>query len=212
MKSLQESLFDRDLVKKDVEIDFDTVLNMLFDFGRKKDKLFDKTGVSYLEGGQSIYIKRSISAPETGNMFPTGNTVCFELDLGLTNIYDHNYKLVPGINPPLLKFNNGPLTRNLKSDDVWKFSVSDGYTTKRLIDKKLNLEKIEYGNRAVSIFAYTASSDNLAKMFKLYDSMVNYFCSDEFKKILQDYVDRFKFKHAIPGVVLDILMKKLIMK
>ena len=58
MKSLQESLFGGDLVKKDVDIDFDTLLNMLFEFGRKKKKLFDKAEVIYHEGRQSIFIKK----------------------------------------------------------------------------------------------------------------------------------------------------------
>jgi len=54
MKSLQESLFDDNLVSKSVDIDIEQLKEMLFDFGYKMFKKNDN--IDYREGKSSIYI------------------------------------------------------------------------------------------------------------------------------------------------------------
>lgn len=206
MKSLQESLFNKDLIKRGVEINFDTLLNMLFDFGKKKKRMFDKMEIDYHEGKQSIFIRRFIDDSKRKD------AVCFELVLGVYNTYIDK-KLSPAFNIPVLKakdsfklekpslYNTYKVYNTYKE---WMYSSSDLVGVYRTLKKKNDFIKDD------SPFEITVNQDNIAELFTLYDKIVEYFCSDGFKKILQGYVDKFEFKHAIPGIVLDILMKKLV--
>ena len=204
MKPLIESLFDKDLVKKEASVDFETLRDMLFDFGRKRKNLFDKIGGDYHMGRQTIYFRRYIDTPGGKN------SVCFELEIGVTNIYDTNKKLSPGFICPKLK-SVGKMNiftdNNYDDNSNWNYSSSNIYSTLRLLGKK----DISYYEDS-SLSSIKANVNNISKTFELYDKMVNYFCSNDFKKELQNYVNKFEFKHAIPGIVMDILMKKLITK
>ncbi len=194
---MNESLFDRDLVEKGVEIDFDTLRNMLFDFGRQKIKLFNKAGVIYHEGEQNIYIKRFIDSSKNKE------AICFELRFGVTNLYNSKGE----------KTHIAFYIPELKSYDMiqgalqgwWRYSSTDSNTISRALSKKTNKEYIN----GIEIIA---NSQSVGKVFALYDKMVEYFCSDEFKEILQDCVNKFESKQVIPGLILDTLMKKLINK
>lgn len=194
MKSLQESLFDKDLVEKGVLIDFETLRDMLFTFGHKKAKLFDKSGVIYHEGKMSIYLKRFVGV---------NNCLCFELEFGVTNLFDKG----TGFNIPTLKTYDRWNNVESWGPGTWKPSRTDVNATRRVIDKKIDLEN--YDN---SISTITATDNNISKIFKLYEGMINEFCSKEFKKKLVYYEDVYKEKKSVPGLILDILMKQLIEK
>ena len=202
MKSLQESLFDKDLTKKDVEINFDTLRDMLFDFGKERKRLFDKSEVVYHEGRQSIFIKRFIDDSRRKE------AVCFELEFGVTNVYNNDKKMVAAFNTPVLK-EADKMAGYSGYEYQWKYSQTAPNTTSRLIEKEFNFkskEELQYTSTII------ASNDNITGIFKLYDGMVEYFCSEEFKKILQRYVNDWEGRLAIPGIILDELMKKLIKK
>lgn len=193
MKSLQESLFDKDLVKKDVDIDFDTLLNMLFEFGRKKKKLFDKVEVIYHEGRQSIFIKKFLGV---GN----SDDACFELQFGVTNHFPNGV----AFNVPTMVLHDRWGGNYVKG---WASSRTDVNVTRRKIDKVVELE-----NNNNSIATIEATNDNITKVFDLYDGIIEGFCSTWFEKDLKHYIDQYSEKKAIPGLILDILMKKLIDK
>ena len=203
MKSLQESLFDsktqmteslfdKDLVEKGVSINFETLRDMLFNFGRKKTKLFDKSGVVYHEGRQAVFIKKFIGEDDQ---------VCFELELGVTNTYPEG----SAFNVPVMVVHDrwmGSATWN-----SWKSSRTDVNATRRKIDSTI---KLENNNKLTSTIE--ATNANIGKVFDLYDNIVERFCSTEFEKELKKYIDQYSEKKVIPGLILDILMKKLIAK
>ena len=190
MKSLQESLFDSDLVEKGVSVDFETLCDMLFSFGRKKAKFFDKTRVVYHEGRQAIFIKKFLGEYDE---------VCFELQFGVTNMYPKG----TAFNVPAMVAHDrwlGDASRN-----GWKTSQTDVNATKRKINSIIKLE-----NNGTSTIE--ATDVNIGKVFDLYDNIIKRFCSTEFEKELKKYIDQYSEKKAIPGLILDILMKKLITK
>ena len=191
MKPLIESLFDKDLVKKEVSVDFETLRNMLFDFGRRKVKFFDKTGVVYYEGGHTIFFKKFLGER---------SEVCFELKLSVTNVY-----------PDSAVFNVPEIVVYDNSFDVswnnWKSSRTDVNATGRTIDSTIKLEK--NGKLASAI---EATNNNIGKVFDLYNSIIEKFCSTEFEKELKKYINLYSEKKVIPGLILDKLMKKLITK
>ena len=192
MKSLQESLFDGDLVKKGVSIDFETLLDMLFDFGRKKKKLFDKTGVIYHEGRQVIFIKKFLGKDDE---------ICFELQFGITNLHPNSV----AFNVPVMEVHDwrgGDVSQN-----GWKSSRTDVNATRRIIDKTIKLENNDEFTSTIEV-----TNNNITKVFDLYDGIIEDFCSSEFEKELKKYIDQYSGKKAIPGLILDILMKKLITK
>ena len=188
MKSLQESLFDGDLVEKGVSVDFETLCDMLFSFGRKKAKFFDKTRVVYHEGRQAIFIKKFLGEYDE---------VCFELQFGVTNMYPKG----TAFNVPAM------IADDASGNHVsgWKLSQTDVNATKRKINSIIKLE-----NNGTSTIE--ATDVNIGKVFDLYNNMVERFCSTEFEKELKKYIDQYSGKKAIPGLILDILMKKLIVK
>ena len=189
MKSLQESLFDSDLVEKGVKIDFDTLRDMLFSFGEKKTKFFDKAAVVYHEGRQTIFIKKFL-----GN----NDEICFELQFGVTNVHPNS----AAFNVPVMMVHDR-WGGNYVSG--WKTSQTDVNATKRKINSIIKLE-----NNGTSTIE--ATDVNIGKVFDLYNNMVERFCSTEFEKELKKYIDQYSGKKAIPGLILDILMKKLIVK
>ena len=190
MKSLQESLFDDDLVEKGVSVDFETLRDMIFSFGRKKAKFFDKTGVVYHEGRQAIYIKKFLGEYDE---------VCFELEFGVTNMYPEG----TAFNVPVMMVDDA--SGNHVSG--WKLSQTDVYATRRKIDSTIKLENNDKLTSTIE-----ATDNNIDKVFDLYNNMVESFCSTEFEKELKKYIDQYSEKKAIPGLILDILMKKLITK
>ena len=193
MKSLQESLFDGDLVEKGVSVDFETLRDMLFGFGRRKAKFFDKTGVVYHEGRQAIFIKKFLGDDDE---------VCFELEFGVTNMYPEG----TAFNVPVMVAHDrwlGDASRN-----GWKTSRTDVNATRRKIDSTIKLE-----NNDKLISTIEATDNNIDKVFDLYNDMIERFCSTEFEKELKHYIDQYnKNRKTIPGLILDILMKKLIAK
>lgn len=192
MKSLQESLFDGDLVEKGVSVDFETLRDMLFSFGRKKAKFFDKTGVVYHEGRQAIFIKKFLGE---------NDGICFELEFGVTNMYPKG----TAFNVPVMVVHDrwmGDMGRN-----SWKSSRTDVNATKRKIDSTIKLENNDKLTSTIE-----ATDNNIGKVFDLYNSIIEKFCSTEFEKELKKYIDQYSEKKAIPGLILDILMKKLITK
>lgn len=218
MKSLQESLFDlniqiteslfdNDLVEKGVSIDFETLRDMLFNFGRKRTRLFNKCGVDYREGIQSIYIKKSFSDTDD---YEVDDAVYFELEFCVTNVYidtKDGEKLTPAFNVPQLKV--APTYNNLNK---WKSSKSDYAATVRAIDKKYDFRKEDTGIVTHTTTLKVTNNDNVRDIFNMLDGMVKYFCSDDFDKVVEDYIKKFKHQHEIPGLIMDILMKKLINK
>lgn len=198
MKSLQESLFDKDLVEKGVPIDFETLRDMLFTFGRKKAKFFDRNDVIYYEGRKSIFLKKFVG---------DNDGLCFELEFGVTNLFNEG----AGFNVPTLKTHDrwgGDYSNNIVA---WKSSRTDVNATRRVIDKKVELE-VELEDNYHSISTIEATDNNISKVFELYEGMINEFCSKEFEKKLIHYRSTYEEKKAIPGLILDILMKKLITK
>ena len=189
MKSLQESLFDGDLVEKGVKIDFDTLQDMLFSFGRKKAKFFDKAAVIYHEGRQTIFIKKFL-----GN----NDEICFELQFGVTNVHPDS----AAFNVPMMVVHDRWEGAYV---DGWKTSRTDVNATKREIDRVIKLENNDKLTSTIE-----ATDNNISKVFNLYDGMLREFCSPQFKKELENYMDRYSEKKVIPGLILDMLMKKLI--
>ena len=194
MKSLQESLFDKDLVEKGVKVDFETLRDMLFTFGRKKAKMFDKAGVIYHEGRMSMYVK---------NFVGENDCLCFELEFGVTNLFNEGV----GFYVPVLRTHDRWESSTSWGKGTWKGSRTEVNTTRRVIDKK-----VEFENNYNSISTIEATDVNIPKVFELYEGMINAFCSDWFKKKLVHYEETYKEKQAIPGLILDILMKQLIEK
>lgn len=195
MKSLQESLFDKDLVEKGVSIDFETLRDMLFTFGRKKAKLFDRNDVIYHEGRLSIFLKKFVGE---------NDSLCFELEFGVTSLFNEG----TGFNVPTLKAHDRWGTTGYPGGlEAWKSSRTDTNITRRVIDKKVELEDNHH-----SISTIEATDNNIGKVFELYEEMINEFCSKEFEKKLIHYRSTYEEKKAIPGLILDILMKKLINK
>ena len=192
MKSLQESLFDKNLIDKGVPIDFEVLRDMLFTFGRKKAKLFDKSGIVYHEGKMSIYLKKFVGV---------NDYLCFELAFGVTNLFGEG----AGFNVPILNVHDRWESLDSWGDGTWKPSRTDVNATRRVIDEKIDLENADH-----SISTIAATDNNINKVFELYEGMINEFCSKEFEKNLIHYEDVYKKKKAIPGLILDILMKKLI--
>ncbi len=196
---ITESLFDNDLVKKDVDIDFDTLLNMLFDFGKKHKKLFDKIGAVYLVEKQSMCIAREFSSPDGKGK------IGFELYLEVTNVYknfEDEFKLVPGFQAPRL------IVRGVNSD--WKYSSADYYTTlKNMRKKHIFTEDDERVRNMSSLIAY---AQDYKEVFSIYDKMIEYFCSDEFRKMCEKYINMFESKKCIPGLMVDKMMKEIISK
>lgn len=210
MKSLQESLFDsktqtmeslfdNDLVEKDVDIDFDTLLNMLFDFGKKHKKLFDKIGATYWVTRQSIFIDRKFSSPDGKG------EIIFEFQMGITNVYKYfedKFKLTPGFQAPRL------IVSGKNSD--WKTSDSDYYTTLRSIHKKhIFTWDDESVRNTSSLIAY---AQDYKEVFSMYDKMIEYFCSDRFGDMCKKYINMFESKKCIPGLMVDKMMKEIISK
>jgi len=192
MKSLQESLFDKDIVEKGVSIDFETLRDMLFNFGRKKAKLFDKTGVIFFEGRQAIFIKRFLG--EDGG-------ICFELELSVTNMYPEG----AAFNVPVMVVHDRWNVNHLRNS--WKSSRTDVNATRRKIDSTIKLENNDKFTSTIE-----ATDNNISKVFDLYNSIIEKFCSTKFEKELKKYIDQYSENKAIPGLILDILMKKLIAK
>lgn len=195
MKSLQESLFDKDLVEKGVPIDFEALRDMLFDFGRRKAKLFDNAGVIYHEGKMSIYIKKFLGE---------NDKVCFELEFGVTNVYPSG----TAFNIPQLRAHDrfmGSQTWN-----SWKSSKADINATSRQMIKKLPELADEWAFR--HCVEFRATDKSIPIMFDLYDRIIEQFCSKEFEKDLIKFTQKFEDKHEIPGIIMDILMKRLITK
>lgn len=197
MKSLSESLFDDDLVKKDVSIDFNTLKDMLFYFGRKRARLFDKEGVIYHEGRQSIYIKKFLGE---------NDCLCFELELGVTNAYPEG----TAFESPQLRVHDRWSGSALFSTNTWRTSDSDINATSHQIIKSIpNLkDQLSFMHWA----GFCATEKSISVIFDLYERMINHFCSEEFEKDLIKYMTQYESKREIPGLILDILMKKLIGK
>jgi len=212
MKSLQESLFDQDLIEKGVPIDFETLRNMLFRFGRRHANYFDKNEVIYHEGKMSIFIKKFLEE---------NDSACFELEFGVTDVYlgaerDETAKRFHGIDKvtsfsvPILRFHDrwGSITFASQDLSAWKSSKSDINATIRQLRKKIDVEELgQYHYVTIA-----ATEESVVKVFDLYDKMIQRFCSKDFDKKLKKYVDNFKSKQEIPGLIMDILMKELITK
>ena len=210
MKSLQESLFDsniqiteslfdNDLVEKGVSIDFETLRDMLFNFGRRKARFFDRAGMIYHEGKQSIYIKKFLGV---------NDEVCFELEFGITKLYSNDDPDGVSFNIPIMRVHDRWGEAYIHNrPDAWKTSQTDIYDTRRKINSVI---KLENGYKYTATIE--ATSVNIDKVFDLYDNIIEKFCSTEFEKELKKYIDQYSKKKAIPGLILDILMKKLIAK
>jgi hypothetical protein len=196
MKSLQESLFDKDLVERDVPVDFDTLRDMLFGFGRRKARFFDNAGVTYHEGRQSIYLKKFIGE---------NDCLCFKLVFSVTNFLGG-----AEFNTPILKTHDRWESAVVLGSGAWKPSATDTNATWRFINKKVKLDNEYDMHDYKSVIKGTP--DNIKKIFNLYEGMVREFCSKDFEKRLIDLEKKFDEKHAIPGLVLDNLMKELIQK
>ena len=200
MKSLQESLFDNDLVEKDVEIDIEELKDILFYFGRTRAIFFDKNDLEYREGKQSIFIRKNF----------VEYNLQVELDLGVTNYYNNNHKLIPGFYVPSLTIR----TFDYKVNPQWNASRSDYNATIRQMEKRL--PELITGKYHTSVIPSTRKGMSAA--FDLYDKMIKYFASKKFQDHILKYVGQFvKTKSPnrdpeIPGLIMDILMKEIIAK
>lgn len=196
-QNITESLFDNDLVKKDVDIDFDTLLNMLFDFGKKYQKIFKKINGTVDEGHQSVFFDRKFKDSNK-------KTVVFEIELCVGNVFVNKgdeHKLTPIFHAPRLSVNGG-----WGSD--WKYSKSDYYVTLKEVWKKYELVPRD----EKSYVSRMAEGKDYKKAFEIYDKIVKYFCSDEFGKLCEKYINMFESKKCIPGLMVDKIMKEIINK
>ena len=207
MKSLKESLFDQDLVEKEVPIDVDTLKNIFIQLVDNKKSLFDKTDIichksettNRLQDCVVMHIKRFISDSEQLD------AVCFELVL---NVGARDGELY--IDLPELKVHDRFITISNRPSQSgrhqWRTSFSFNPATAAVISRKIGYACYTDIFDKVRHFDY----NKVNKIFSLYDEMMDWFCSDSFKKKLKHYVEQFEYKHEIPGSVLDILMKQLI--
>jgi len=213
MKSLQESLFDSDLIEKDLLIDLDDLKEMLFNLISKNSSIpKNNSNIIFHQGKQSIYIKRFIDDSQDPER------VCFELELGVTTLFKdlkgRQQKLLPCFTIPFLRVHDrilsvsGRASQGIHGGIKWLSSNSDGNITSKLIDKTFDFRKDT--NEIYTTSEIIATQHNAVEILDFYDRLIKYFCSDKFGKILKDYVDKFEWKHAIPGIIIDILMKKLI--
>lgn len=191
MKSLQESLFDKDLTQKDINIDYKLLKDELFYLGRSRAIFFDKNQIKYHEGKQSIFIST-----------PLNEYLDLELELSITNLVGFNLGGGCGFMLPTLK-----TTTPYSNMGGWRTSSTENhYTTKCLqeVAKKRNFNvEGKYG-------MIYATSSNMTEILDLYDDMFKVFASKDFKDELKKYVKMFEDKKAIPGLILDKLMKKLL--
>jgi hypothetical protein len=220
MKSLQESLFDsktqmaeslfdKDLVEKDPPIDLDDLKEMLYNLIPKNSSIpKNNSDIVFHKGNQLIYIKRFIDDSQDSEK------VCFELVFGVTTLFKDlkggQQELLPCFSVPLLRVHDRILSVNMmRSKEIkWSTSESDPTTTARLIDKEFDFRKNT--DKIYTTTEIIATQRNVVEILDFYDRLIKYFCSDKFGKVLKDYVDKFEWKRAIPGIVMDIILKKLI--
>ena len=206
MKSLKESLFDKDLVEKDLPIDFDNLKEMLFDLILKNLSIpKNNSDIVFHQGEELIYIKRYID----DSQYP--EIVCFDLELGVSTLFKElkggQIELLPCFTTPVLKVRDRLYGARSKGSG-WSTSTSDPDTTARLIDKKFDFRK--HTTEIYTTPGIIATQLNTAEILDFYDRLIKYFCSDKIKKTLEGYVNKFEWKHAIPGIVVDGILKKLI--
>lgn len=209
MKSLQESLFDDDLIKKDLPIDIDDLKEMLFNLISKNSSIpKNNSDIVFHQGEQSIYIKRYID----DSQYP--GIVCFVLELGVTTLFKDlkggQQELLPCFTTPALMVHDRTLTMSgsIRGGIKWRSSTSDENITSKLIDKTFDFRKNT--DEIYNTSKIIATQYNVDEVLNFYDGLIKYFCSDKFGKVLKDYVDKFEYKHTIPGLIIDILLKKLI--
>ena len=213
MKSLQESLFDGDLIEKDPPIDLDDLKEMLFDLMSKNSSIpKNNSNIVFHAGKQSIYIKRFIDDSQDPER------VCFELELGVTTLFKDlkggQQKLLPCFSTPFLRVHDrilsvsGRGSQGIHGGIKWLSSNSDGNITSKFIDKTFDFRKDT--DETYTISEIIATQHNVVKILDFYDKLIKYFCSDKFGKVLKNYVDKFEWKHAIPGIIIDTILKKLI--
>lgn len=201
MKSLQESLFDQDLIKKGVKITFDNLWNILSNTIRKNDieNPLLKKGWKVWPGKQAWFLRKSYPSP-------SGTDCDIEFEFGITkSIEDHD---VPSFNVPVLKV---LMKQDSQYRMLWKPSRTAVETTSRQIRKKL-------GN-ALPDSRYTSIIDiddnSLPAVLKLYEDMFKFIASDQFDKLIKHYIliyDHETKIPCIPGLVLDTIMKNVITK
>ena len=196
MKSLQESLFDNDLVSKKVTIDFDMLKDMFFYFGRSRASFFDKNEMIYKEYPKSFRVGYNFNINERGRE----NQSCFKiaLDFEITNT-----KTKSGILTPRLVVHRllNPV------GEVSNKTVSD-----RLFDQKIK----NYGLNISKKNGVIIADENITKIFDIFDEILKIFVSSKFKIELKELAEKYinnpnnPNKELIGPSVLNELMKKLI--
>ena len=221
MKSLQESLFDsktrmteslfdNDLVEKDLLIDFDDLKEMLFNLMSKNSSIpKNNSDIVFHKGRQLIYIKRFIDDSQDPGR------VCFELSLGVDTLFkdlkERQQKSLPCFSTPFLRVYDRILSvngRGIIGGIKWLSSTSSANTTSKFIDKTFDFRKDT--DKIYTTSEIIATQHNVLEILDFYDKLIKYFCSDKFGKELKNYVNKFEWKHAIPGIIVDGIMKKLI--
>ncbi len=224
MKSLQESLFDskiqmteslfdNDLIEKDLPIDLDDLKEMLFNLTSKNSSISkNSSNIVFHQGVSSIYIKRFIDDSQDPER------VCFELVLGVTTLFKElkgrRQESLPCFTTPFLRVHDRILSASGRGSQgifggiKWHTSTSDENITSKLIDKTFDFRKDT--NEIYTTPGIIAIQRNVVEILDFYDKLIKYFCSDKFGKVLKDYVDKFEWKHTIPGIIVDEIMKKLI--
>lgn len=224
MKSLQESLFDsktqmteslfdKDLIEKDPLIDLDNLKEMLFNLMSKNSSIpKNNSTIVFHADKQSIYIKRFIDDSQDPER------VCFELELGVTALFKdlkgRQQKLLPCFETPFLRVHDrilsvsGRGSQGIHGGIKWLSSNSDDNIASKFIDKTFDFRKGT--DKIYTTSEIIATQHNAVEILDFYDGLIKYFCSDKFGKVLKDYVDKFEWKHAIPGIIVDAILKKLI--
>lgn len=191
MKSLQESLFDKDLTEKDINIDYPLLKDELFYLGRSRAKFFDKNQIKYHEGKQSIFISMSLN-----------EYLDLELELAITNLVGFNLKGGCGFILPTLK-----TVTSYSNLGGWRGSSTEGHSTTKCLQEVGKKRGFSTNGKYGMIYA---TDSNMTKILDLYDDIFKVFASKDFKDELKKYVKIFEDKKAIPGLILDKLMKKLL--
>ena len=191
MKSLQESLFDRDLIKRPAELDSKAVWDILFKeiYCKMKDDCVKKGWLMDMSD-DTIFVYKTFSYAQGLSKIPIKVTLAIYQET-----YDHKLTV------PLLRF--------MKQCDDWDISDSDKNMIMRLLSSKgFELEEGKFGEKY-----FHCDSHTIYDIVKLFNNMIKSLISPKYTKLIQDQIDKFGSRNKfVPGVVVDQSIIKPLIK
>lgn len=192
MKSLQESLFDKDLVSNSITLPPGVVYDTIF-----QRVYCDKYLNNYLlNHGWLMNMNRA--------------------DISITKVFTAKsapYKKVKVKMSFQLSKNNYPmlpiLTFTEKNDD-FRYSVSDYRATSRWIKKEFE-GRVKIIDGAYKIDYFLCDSESINQVCNIISLTFQVLASTNIDQLIQKEIDKFEPEKQVPGIVLDqTIMKKVI--